>query len=172
MPKVLYYRAMLQVLLQRHNLLPESDEDDPGARVGRMTKKCETFQDYVGFALKRLGVSAEISQESIDQVETEYATSEILDKFHKYYLLRTMFASAVEDLILLDRLVYLDEQVFLSLLQKKLYSRNSEIDALFYVQRTLFLCMQECISSAAILQLFDPSVSPRCHAIVARKKST
>lgn len=40
----------------------------------------------------------------------------MLDKFHKYYLLRAMFAQVVEDLILLDRIVYLMEQVrFLSL---------------------------------------------------------
>lgn len=51
--------------------------------------------------------------ETIEKVEAEYGSSETLDKFHKYYLLRAMYAAVVEDLILLDRIVYLLEQVMI-----------------------------------------------------------
>lgn len=53
------YRGMLQVLLQRHGLLPAdyctniNANQECDIKVGRMTKKCETFRDYVVFALKR-----------------------------------------------------------------------------------------------------------------------
>lgn len=54
MPPVLYYRAMLQVVLKENGLLSEG-EDNSDIRVGRMTKKCSNFKQYVEFALRKLG---------------------------------------------------------------------------------------------------------------------
>lgn len=54
MPPVLYYRAMLQVVLKENGLLSEG-EDNSDIRVGRMTKKCSNFKQYVEFALLKLG---------------------------------------------------------------------------------------------------------------------
>lgn len=59
MPPVLYYRAMLQVLLKEHGLISGS-EDTTDFRVGRMTKKCSSFKDYVTFAAKKLNISPDI----------------------------------------------------------------------------------------------------------------
>ncbi|ODN03754.1 Methyltransferase-like protein 25 [Orchesella cincta] len=145
MPPTLYYRGMLQVLLKRHNLISSGSDsgasDDSDMRVGRMTKPCSNFRDYVTFALNKLPVEASniLTDGSIEDVESTYATPDLIDKFHKYYLLRAMFASVVEDLILLDRMVYLLEQ--------------------------------ESIADANLIQLFNPALSPRSHAIVAVKKS-
>ncbi|CAL8110209.1 unnamed protein product [Orchesella dallaii] len=145
MPSVINYRGMLQVLLNRHGLLSSSSDvganNDSEFRVGRMTKPCSSFREYVEFALKKLErevPDTSLTDGSIEDVESTYATNDLLDKFHKYYLLRAVFASVVEDLILLDRMVYLLEQ--------------------------------ESIADAHLVQLFNPALSPRSHAIVAVKK--
>ena len=80
----------------------------------------------------------------------------------KFFYIKAMLAPCIESLILLDRLVFLQEQV-LPPFQTNITQFSKE-------ERMEYLDLQEDVEAAFLVPLFDPLVSPRCHAIVALKK--
>lgn len=99
----LFYRSLYEVLLtEKCPHLKDSEK-----QVGRFRKECSNFVEYVWKASKKLDIEIDTNDE------------EIMDLYHKYesrrhdvnlfYLLRGLLSSAIESLILLDRLLFLLE---------------------------------------------------------------
>lgn len=99
----LFYRSLLQVLLVekcRHSL--------PDGQVGRLASKCKSFPEYVSKALKKLGVTFEVSLNEIEGLYNSHQSYK--QKLSVFFMLRAVLAPVIETIILLDRLLYLHEQ--------------------------------------------------------------
>lgn len=100
----LFFRSLLEVLIQRK--CPEYLDH---IEVGRM-KQCHTFVEYARKASKRSPVLNfdDISDDELMQLYDEFQPEKIfLDIYH---LMRVSIAAIVENVILLDRFLYLKEQ--------------------------------------------------------------
>ena len=130
--KSLIWRAILQVIL-RENIPDISFKDH---HVGRIASKSKDFIDYVRKAIKKMEKKFEISDDKILEYYNHYH-GRYLDKLNCFYQFRSLFAPTIEAVILLDRLVYLEEH--------------------------------PSVAKSSLVRLFDPSVSPRCYALIADK---
>lgn len=100
----LFYRALLEVLIQRK--FPEYVDR---IEVGRM-KQCHSFVEYARKSAKRNPVLRfdHITDDELNYLRDEFRTEErFLDIYH---LVRVSIAAIVENIILLDRFLYLKEQ--------------------------------------------------------------
>lgn len=98
--KSLLYRAMLQVLINKHFTPEESD----ALLVGK--SKSHTFLDYVQKSFKKFNTACP-SDEEIAAIETQYQGH--WDQMQLFYIIRMLFAPVIETVIVLDRLLYLKE---------------------------------------------------------------
>lgn len=97
------YRALLQVVLEKHC------KKLPIKTVGKFRKSPKNFLEYCRIALKKIEVNDDnITDEEINNVYMEYIQQ--LKEVNFFYLLRCKLAPVIESLILLDRLLYLQEQ--------------------------------------------------------------
>uniref|UniRef100_A0A182MX55 Methyltransferase domain-containing protein n=1 Tax=Anopheles culicifacies TaxID=139723 RepID=A0A182MX55_9DIPT len=94
------YRALLQVVFLERG-------EKKSHQVGRL--KCNGFVDYVRKAIIRLDLTKNvtITDECLLELEARFAVE--LEQLKVFYLIRQQFASVIETLILLDRLLYLRE---------------------------------------------------------------
>lgn len=100
----LFYRALLEALIQR-----KCPEYVDRIEVGRI-KQCHNFVEYVRKSAKRNPVLHfdDLTDEFLDAFHDEFREGErFLDLYH---LLRVSIAAIVENVILLDRFLYLKEQ--------------------------------------------------------------
>lgn len=128
----LIWRAILQVILKEN--VPDLRFQDH--QVGRIASKSTDFIDYVRRALIRCKKSVDLSDERILEYYNNYYPR-YSRKLNCFYQFRSLFAPVIEGIILLDRLLFLQEK--------------------------------GCTESCFIIRLFDPTVSPRCYALVASK---
>lgn len=100
----LFFRALLEVLIQR-----KCPQYVDRVEVGRMKKK-SSFSEYVRESSKRNPVLRfdAVSDEELEQLHDEFRMEERF--LHVYHLLRVSVAAVVENIILLDRFLYLKEQ--------------------------------------------------------------
>ncbi|XP_011404464.1 PREDICTED: methyltransferase-like protein 25 [Amphimedon queenslandica] len=133
----IFFRAVLQVILQKEMKLIQTPQDARELLVGRV-KKYNSFTDYVRRALKRLNIR-EQNQPSNDRLEYYYTLLlPRLTELQRYLQVRAVIAPLIESLVLLDRLLFLQEH------------------------------QEECnIKEAWLSQLFVPAISPRCIALSA-----
>lgn len=54
LPTTIFYRSLLQVLIQRHFGSDYLTLDDTGLAVGKIGNKCNTFYEYVQMGLRNL----------------------------------------------------------------------------------------------------------------------
>ncbi|XP_018330470.1 methyltransferase-like protein 25 [Agrilus planipennis] len=92
-----FYRAILQVFLKKHNFRHFN--------IGRIKSKCCSFEEYARTALKKTNLN--ISDNELRSMYELYEGDQ--NAFIAFYLLRCYLAPAIESLILLDRLMYLNE---------------------------------------------------------------
>lgn len=100
----LFYRALLEVLIQR-----KCPEYLDRIEIGRL-KKCSTFVEYVRKSEKRNPVLKfdHITDDELCALHDEFRQEEqFLDVYH---LMRISISAIVENVILLDRFLYLKEQ--------------------------------------------------------------
>lgn len=100
----LFFRALLEVLIER-----KCPEYLHRVEVGRM-KQCHTFTEYVRKSTDRNPFLPfnDITDDELNQFHDEFRIEEqFLDVYH---LMRVSIAAIVENLILLDRFLYLKEQ--------------------------------------------------------------
>ncbi|XP_001809803.1 probable methyltransferase-like protein 25 [Tribolium castaneum] len=100
----IFYRAILQVLLE------EFCTDLPTKHVGKFRKVPVNFLDYVRLALKRIDVTLDLTDNEVGAIFSRYEKR--LNELNVFYLLRCKLSPVVESLILLDRLLFLQEQGF------------------------------------------------------------
>lgn len=106
----LFYRALLQVMLSHYsNVFSSQNSKILEFQVGRVSKNCQSFNDYVNKALKNLN-SKEINIDVNNLENYLHAYSAYEKKLKAFQLLRIILAPCIETLILLDRLLYLWEQ--------------------------------------------------------------
>lgn len=131
----LFYRALLEVLIKHH--LPEQRNR---VEVGRM-KLCSSFAEYVRKSSTKVPTLdfGHLSDDQLMDFHQQHSTAESF--LHIYYLTRQAVGSAVETVILLDRILYLKEL--------------EERGALF---------------SSRLVRFFDEVISPRCYGLVAIKR--
>lgn len=127
----LFYRSLLEVFLQSKLGVSEV----PQGRVGRLASKSSGFIDYVKKCVKKLKLDIEVDDMEVELLYNQYKADQL--QLETFFLLRVALAPVVEGIILLDRLLYLQEQG---------------------------------IEEAYVAQLFDPVISPRCHAVIAFNK--
>lgn len=101
--KTLFYRSLFEVLLKEK--LPHLKSSQK--QVGRFRKECLTFKEYVSKASQRLGIQIGITDEELMMLYTNYEPKR--HDINLFYLLRSLLSSAIESLILLDRLLFLLE---------------------------------------------------------------
>lgn len=129
----LFYRALLEVLIQR-----KCPQYVDRIEVGRM-KQCHSFVEYARKSAKRSPALQfdDVTDEELTEIYDEFSSQKQF--LHIYHLMRISIAAIVENVILLDRFLYLKEQ-------------EQAIGGCSYLVR-----------------LFDPVVSPRCYGLVAMK---
>lgn len=98
----IFYRALFEIILEKYYDLPSNKR-----QVGKMRKKCTNFVDYTRKALKRLNLPSNVIDTQLEELYEEYKAYE--HELYFFYLLRNMLAPIIESLILLDRLLYLQE---------------------------------------------------------------
>lgn len=99
----MFFRALLEVLIQR-----KCPEYLDRVEVGRM-RKCETFVEYARTASKRNPVLNfdDITDDQLNQLYDEFSGEQrFLDIYH---LMRITVATIVENVLMLDRFLYLKE---------------------------------------------------------------
>lgn len=99
----LFYRALLEVLLQR-----KCPQYLDRTEVGRM-KQCQSFVDYCRKAAKRnpwLPLET-ITDDELNELYDEFKNER--DRLDLYHLMRITIATVVEGAIMLDRFLYLKE---------------------------------------------------------------
>ncbi len=101
----LLWRAVLQIIFR--DVAPLLSHRDK--QVGRLAAKSENFIDYVRKALKKAGVTSELSDEAIQSYLDKYG-AEYGGKLNRFYQFRALFAPVVEAVILLDRVLFVLEQ--------------------------------------------------------------
>uniref|UniRef100_A0A1B6J4W2 Methyltransferase domain-containing protein n=1 Tax=Homalodisca liturata TaxID=320908 RepID=A0A1B6J4W2_9HEMI len=103
--EALFYRALLEVYLEK-KLCPPNGL--PHFRVGKIAKKCSSFQEYVTKSVQRLGLNIQVDDGELQELYDSH--SEKRKQLHVFFLLRLCVAPAIEAAIMLDRLLYLREQ--------------------------------------------------------------
>ncbi|CAG9854557.1 unnamed protein product [Phyllotreta striolata] len=98
----LFYRALLEIILQRDFIV-----GDKNKQVGRFRKRPANFSEYVEKALKRLNLEPITKDCEILSLLKLYEEREY--EVYIFFLLRNMLSPIIESLILLDRLLYLQE---------------------------------------------------------------
>jgi hypothetical protein len=124
----LFYRAVLQVIL--HSI---GYYDTKVGRGGPL----DNFADYAKWALSKIGVDNKQipSTRALQEIYQNYIHFE--SKLHLFQTLRIYMSSVVEAAIMLDRIIFLQN--------------NAQY------------------SKIAVVRLFEPTLSPRCYAIVVIK---
>uniref|UniRef100_A0A0X3P062 Methyltransferase-like protein 25 n=2 Tax=Schistocephalus solidus TaxID=70667 RepID=A0A0X3P062_SCHSO len=118
----------------------------PGPRtkgsVDEIQDSRESFVSYTRWSLQRLGLE-ELSNSLTDDFIAAYPTifPGLESRIHCHYMMRCCFGPVVEACILLDRVLFL-----------------------FEAGREHSLAV-----TPRLVRVFDPLISPRCHAIVATK---
>ncbi|KAH9493106.1 hypothetical protein Btru_022326 [Bulinus truncatus] len=104
--KDFYWRALLDVMIRKLGLtVPERIKGIRG-----LTKKCQSFKDYAFKALKNLGLSPDlVPNDVLEMTEIEHKDTEM--KMAALFQLKLVLAPVIESLILLDRYMFLLEQV-------------------------------------------------------------
>ncbi|VVC41372.1 Hypothetical protein CINCED_3A001237 [Cinara cedri] len=103
--KPLFYRALLQVYLIQELGYDHNNR----CHVGRLAHKCLTFNEYVHKAVKRLQIDIEIDDKKINELYDKYLID--YDRLKVFFILKQALAPVIEGLIIMDRLLYLYEQV-------------------------------------------------------------
>lgn len=134
------WRAILQDVLINH--YPELNMKN--RKVGKIASKSDSYMEYIKFALQKLKIDQKLTDEEL-QNHYHKCKDEFEHKINAFYQLRSLFAPLIEGLILLDRLVYIQEEMI---------ENNSS----------------NSIEEVHLVQLFDSVISPRSYAIVAVKK--
>ena len=78
--------------------------------MGRIAAKAGDFVDYCKKAFEKIGLEAKLTDEDIESFGIEME-AEFGRKLNAFYQFRSLFANCVENLILIDRLLFLREQV-------------------------------------------------------------
>lgn len=106
--KSLFFRALLTLIIQKEFKIMSKE-----MRVGKIYAKCDGFVDYVKKCIKKLEFSEtqieSLTDEKINFYYSEYESHR--KKLVAFNLLREAFAPVVEALILLDRYLYLKQNV-------------------------------------------------------------
>lgn len=98
----LFYRAILEILLSQKF----DKQQRESFAFGKI--KSNDFHEYVKSCYKKINLLNEIpSHEEIQQVQKEFEPK--WERMKLYYVLRLFFAPIIETLIMLDRLLYLNE---------------------------------------------------------------
>lgn len=99
----IFYRALFEIVLDKScSHIPKGER-----QVGRFKKRVLNFVQYVREASRRLNVEIDLEDEDLQHIYDEYEHKKTeLDLF---YLIRGMLAPIIESLILLDRLLFLQE---------------------------------------------------------------
>lgn len=100
----LLWRSILQHILLIH--LP--DLHFANQQVGRIATKCQTFVEYVQKAFQKLKIDLLWNAEKIEQIYIQLSAKHRSQLF-AFYQLRTLFGPLIEGLILLDRIVSINE---------------------------------------------------------------
>lgn len=101
----LFYRSLLEVFLQSKLGVSEV----PQGRVGRLASKSSGFIDYVKKCVKKLKLDIEVDDMEVGLLYSQYKADQL--QLETFFLLRVALAPVVEGIILLDRLLYLQEQI-------------------------------------------------------------
>ncbi|XP_064398047.1 probable methyltransferase-like protein 25 isoform X2 [Halichondria panicea] len=107
----IHWRAMLQVVLSRHfsELFNAVERLKTDLVVGRMKKPVKTFQEYCAIALQRLKLDVNrINPSHLTSIELEYLSR--ITKLQQFIRVRAVLAACIESVIILDRLLFLQEQ--------------------------------------------------------------
>lgn len=104
--EIIFYRALFEIILKTEFKHLQSEEK----HVGRFRKKPASFLDYTKKALKRLNLNINMTEVEIQSLLNEYEEREY--ELYIFFLLRNMLSPIIESLILLDRLLYLQERGF------------------------------------------------------------
>jgi len=135
----LFYRAVFSVILKENFNL---DPNDKTNQVGKIFSKSKDFVDYTRRGLKKLKQNSNlISDDTIKYYYDLYLPK--IKSLIAFNVLRQLYSPAVENLIMLDKFLYLKE-----------YQSKGKIGDSFLVR------------------LFDPIESPRCCALIAFKNKT
>nr|CAB3265792.1 protein RRNAD1-like [Phallusia mammillata] len=135
----LFYRAVLSVILKEKYGLKSDSKD---ACIGKIFSKSHSFLDYIRRSLNKLRLdSSLLSDEEIDNYLQSYEPR--FKELVAFSMIRHQYGPAVESIIVLDKYLYLLEQV-----------KNTGIEKCF------------------IGEVFDPILSPRCFALIASKSIT
>ncbi|XP_064627763.1 probable methyltransferase-like protein 25 [Lineus longissimus] len=107
--KSLYWRAILQQILIDLTGTVRKDW-----QIGKICKKCPTFNVYVRKALKKLGMQDQykITDAKIQEYLMKFPAEE--KKVFAFFQLRACFGPVVEAVVLMDRLLFLLEQDHIS----------------------------------------------------------
>ncbi|CAF2043682.1 unnamed protein product [Rotaria magnacalcarata] len=103
----LWYRALMQVLLVEIYGLATGLQD---IKLGKLTKKSMTFEEYVWKAVDKLKLDkTKITSNVINNYWIRYESCR--HQLHTFIQLKVLFSGLIEMMILLDRLVFLEESV-------------------------------------------------------------
>ena len=100
----LIWRAILQVIM-KENIADLTFADH---QVGRLAAKSTDFLDYARRAIVKIGKPVDITDDRILQYYDEYMPR-YERKLNCFYQYRSLFAPLVEGIVLLDRLLYLED---------------------------------------------------------------
>ncbi|CAF1096028.1 unnamed protein product [Rotaria sordida] len=103
----LWYRALMQLILIEIYELTTGLQD---IKLGKLTKKSLTFEEYVWKALDKLKLDkTKITSSMINNYWIRYESCH--HQLHTFIQLKVLFSGLIEMMILLDRLVFLQESV-------------------------------------------------------------
>jgi ornithine--oxo-acid transaminase len=88
-------------------LLKMCDNDIPWGQVGRL--KYQHFVDYVQKAVQKLRLNIQVSTDEIESLYKNHSVDQ--EQLHVFFLLRLALAPVIEAVILLDRLLFLHDQL-------------------------------------------------------------
>lgn len=99
----LMFRAVFELLLEEK--LDDYNRSDK--KVGRIGAKCKNFQEYCKRGLLKLGLDKKVNDKELEELFMKYSHYKPLLEF--YFMLRVSLAPVIENIILLDRLLFLLE---------------------------------------------------------------
>lgn len=102
-PQTLMFRAVFESFME-HKM---GKCIGKGREVGRIGSKCSSFVEYSRKGFKKLGYDIDVTDEEIDAFFDKYAPS--LQFLEFYFMMRVVLAPVIENIILLDRLLFLQE---------------------------------------------------------------
>ncbi|XP_054281932.1 probable methyltransferase-like protein 25 isoform X3 [Macrosteles quadrilineatus] len=103
---VLFYRALLELYLEKKL---GSANGTSQFKVGKLKRKCSSFNEYVHKSIERLGIHIQVDNDELQQLY-DYHAEVSRKQLHAFFLLKLTIAPAIEAVIMLDRLLYLQEQ--------------------------------------------------------------